>query len=239
MNKVKSGGRNKQQKTVDPNSGGVVENQCKFRCRHCHEVFDNWDATLGHLMTDHDSLDNVAVPHDLVVESQIHTCCLCGIEVLKDNRLINDHIRVAHNLTPNAYKRWLNVKAQLQSSKVDVKIENFTNDEGTQSESSSSHDSGMGQSTSVSIKTQDGYISDQDDVGAPTEDNDESNSNLSPTEYLRVDTEEGNEELPELPNICKFQCQPCGVTFRTWNLTRNHIREMHKDLQVRMGICSI
>ena len=55
MNKVKGGGRNKQQKTVDPNSGGVVENQCKFRCRHCHEVFDNWDATLGHLMTDHDS----------------------------------------------------------------------------------------------------------------------------------------------------------------------------------------
>ena len=229
--KANNCGTKKQHKPADSSVGGVVENQCKFKCKHCPEVYNSWDETLGHLKTDHESTDITAVPHDLVVESTIHTCCLCKQELLEDNRLINDHIKDAHNLTANAYKRWLTVKAQVQNGKRDVRKESVTHDEETQSEIS--QDSGIGQSTSMS---QDGsYISDQDDVGAPADDeSDDTNSNFNPTEYLRMDTEEGNEELAELPNKCKFQCQPCGSTFGTWNLTRNHIRETHKDQQVRI-----
>ena len=107
-----------------------MENQCKFKCKLCPEVYNSWDATLGHLMTDHESEDNApAVPHDLVVESTIHTCCLCKQELLEDNRLINDHIKDAHNLTPNAYKRWLTVKAQVQNGRRDVRRESVTHDE--------------------------------------------------------------------------------------------------------------
>ena len=101
----------KEDNKVVPKMGWLVINECKFRCTHCPKTFESWDSTLYHHRTTHKSLTPAPpLPDDSIIESKFHTCCLCEAQVFKDNRLIYDHIRVAHNLTTTLYKRWLNLK---------------------------------------------------------------------------------------------------------------------------------
>ena len=70
----------------------LVKNECKFQCRFCPQVSDCWDSTLRHHRMNHKSLGKVPIPHDTVVKSKIHNCHICGRELLKDNRIINNHL---------------------------------------------------------------------------------------------------------------------------------------------------
>ena len=114
INKMR--GNKKQQEKEKAASNGldiIVENGCTFQCKHCPQVLDSWEGMTDH-QTSHDSLESAICPNDSVIQRKVHTCCICGIEVLRDNTLIQDHIREAHNLTAKSYKRWLEVKAQVQ-----------------------------------------------------------------------------------------------------------------------------
>ena len=114
-------------KTV-PKRIGLVINECKFRCKHCPKVLESWDSVLYHYRTNHTTVGGGApVPQDCATDSKFHTCCLCKANVLKDNRIIYDHIRVAHNLTSSLYKRWLNIKSK--SKKINIKQESKPKDD--------------------------------------------------------------------------------------------------------------
>ena len=110
----------KEEQKADPKLGWLVINECKFRCMYCPKVFNSWDTTLHHYKLTHKSDTDTPLPNDSIIESKFHTCCLCNTNVLKDNRIIYDHIRVAHNLTTTLYKRWLHLKVPDKTRTVEA-----------------------------------------------------------------------------------------------------------------------
>ena len=114
--KSKSGHLNQSLKKTDiHDESKIVEDGCEFQCKHCTQVLDSWKGMTDHLMS-HDLMETPLAAEDSVLKRKLHPCCICGIEVLRDNTIIKDHIRDVHNLTAKAYKRWLDVKAQVQKS---------------------------------------------------------------------------------------------------------------------------
>ena len=85
----------------------LVDNKCKFKCRYCAfycpQVFRSWKELKEHHEDNHASLASLPQPSVAVSESHYHKCGKCGSEVLQDNSLVENHIRLVHKMDPKTF----------------------------------------------------------------------------------------------------------------------------------------
>merc|ERR1712117_392328 len=104
---------NIKQKSSNPH---LVKNECKFSCKFCPQVFESWKTTCIHHRDKHDFKGQLPKPTDMVIETTIHVCQLCGKELLKDNFIIQNHMRGAHRGAGDKAKRASQRKSSTSSS---------------------------------------------------------------------------------------------------------------------------
>ena len=82
----------------------LVDDMCQFTCKYCPEVFQSWKGLKAHHQDNHSSQASLPQPSVAVSESHYHKCGLCGSEVLQDNSLVENHIRLVHKMDPKTFK---------------------------------------------------------------------------------------------------------------------------------------
>ena len=188
------------------NISGMIENECKFQCKYCHRDFESWISIVTHHNANHEPLGSASPPHDAVIKSNWHLCCICGKGVLKDNMLVYNHIKFSHNLNTISYKRWLKLN---KCNSDETEAHNY-----------------MVNSKKPLVRYSScvGYNLDHNQT--------KSMSGTQPFEIAEINEDkatENGESFAEhqVINGCKFKCKQCDHENTSWQQMSRHSMQKH------------
>jgi len=78
--------------------------KCSFACQICFQVVQSKDSLKWHLQTEHKMKEQYYNDHFAgeggIVQKVLHSCLICGDELLFDSQVIKKHLQISHNKMP-------------------------------------------------------------------------------------------------------------------------------------------